>query len=120
MRTYLINLSDIPSREADEKFFSKVFLHNLEWWRYFPLSFILLTPDNIYTNTLMSWLTESYGAIFFSVMEIDIKDVGGVFPASKKYYESGGQNPFLWFQHIRSKDFIPKWEQMEKDKANPL
>lgn len=111
MRTYLINLSNIPSSEADGKFFKKVFEEKLEWWRYFPLSFILLTPDNIYTNTLTTWLFDSYGAIFFTVMEIQIKDIGGIFPAPKEYYEKDGKNPFAWFTEINKPDFVPKWEK---------
>lgn len=118
MRTYQINLSHIPSQESDSKFFNKVLKHNFEWWRYYPLSFILLTPDNIYTNTLISWITESYGPIFFTVIEIDIKDVGGIFPASQEYYKAGGQNPFEWFYRIRDPKFIPKWEREKQKEDN--
>ena len=119
MRTYLINLIDIPSENADEKFFKKVHEHKLEWWRYFPLSFLLLTPDDIYTNTLTSWLVECYGAIFCAVIEIDIKDVGGIFPAYNVKEEitkdnlKNIPNPFAWFSHIKNPNFIPKWKREE-------
>lgn len=120
MRTYLINLIDIPSETADKKFFDKVRSHNFEWWRYFPLSFILLTPDNIYTNTLTSWLVECYGVIFFTVMEIDIKDIGGLYPAYEIKNDdvknaNNIPNPFTWFHIIKDPKFVPKWERVKKD-----
>lgn len=124
MRTYLINLIDIPSESADKKFFDKVKKHNFEWWRYFPLSFILLTPDDIYTNTLTAWIAECYGTIFFSVMEIDIKDVGGIFPAfgiKKEDIEKDINkipNPFSWFYIIRDPKFVPKWERVKSETSS--
>lgn len=114
MRFYLINLSEIPSESCDKKFFKKVFDNKLEWWRYFPLSFILATPDDLYTNTLSSWILNSYGAIFFTVIEIDIKDVGGAFPTKFEYFKKGGVNPFDWFKMIRAPKYIPKWEKEKK------
>lgn len=112
---------DIPSQDADKKFFDKIHEHNLEWWRYFPLSFILLTPDDIYTNTLTSWLLECYGPIFFTVMEIDIKDVGGMYPVygAKNIEIDNIPNPFAWFRIIKDPKFKPKWELVKtKDSEN--
>ena len=63
----------------------------------------------------MNWVLESYGTIFFTVIEIDIKDFGGVFPRYK-YEKMGDIDPFTWFNNIRSKDFIPRWEKVgERD-----
>ena len=115
MRFYLILLSEIHNQTADEKFFKQVFSKKWEWWRYFPLSIILATPQDVYTNTLIAMLTESYGPSFFTVMEIDIKDVGGVMPGNKKDLEKG-KTPLSWFYHLRDPKYIPKWER-ENDKA---
>lgn len=106
-------LSDIKDKSNDEKFSKFVTENEFDYWRYTALNWILLTPDTVSTNQLITQITDSYGAIFQCVLEININDVGGVFP-HKKGEVPEGWSPFLWFHKIKSPDFIPRWEKEKK------
>jgi len=113
MRTYVISLSDLPSKEADQKFLDFIEKSKFEWWRYIPTTIVLATPDSISTNFLLSILTDCYGTLFFLVFEVNINDVGGVFPISKEIMDNMPKDwsPVFWFDSLKSKDYIPKWEK---------
>ncbi|WGQ15562.1 hypothetical protein [Sphingobacterium faecium] len=113
MRIYLVTISDIPSFESDEKFKDFIVENKYEWWRYMPLVWALATPDSVTTNSLIAKITECYGAIFSFVLEIDVKDVGGVYPASKEMVENmpKGWTPFEWFAKVRDPNYVPSWNR---------
>jgi hypothetical protein len=121
MKTYIIILSDVKEEDCDIKFAKFVNDNRFEYWRYTALNWILLTPDSISTNQIITKITESYGPIFQCVLEIDINDVGGLFP-HKKGSVPKGWSPFLWFKKMKDPNFIPNWEkertQDEKVKIN--
>ncbi|WP_343524385.1 hypothetical protein [Pedobacter sp.] len=112
MRLYSIILGDILIPENDKKFSDFVMQKRFDYWRYTPLHWILLTPDDVFTNQLVHDVYKAYGNIVFCVLEISIKDVGGMFPmygnipASKNLW-----TPFHWFENIKRPDFVPKWLQ---------
>ncbi len=110
MRTYLIILGHIPSEEHDKKFFSIVTENKFDYWRYTAFNWILATPDTISTNFLISKITEAYGAVFTCVMEIDIRDVGGIFPTNEPVTNQSW-TPFQWFHKIKDPKFVPAWEK---------
>lgn len=116
MRYYIIILSELDSKDNDQKFADIIDNNKWEWWRYTALNWILATPDSVSTNQIINYAFEAYGPSFITALEITINDVGGIFPASKEYYESGGKNPFLWFNEIRDPKFIPRWEREKKEK----
>jgi len=116
MRTYIIILSNIPNEESDNKFGKYINDNKLDYWRYTPLNYIILTPDFITTTVLILELRNAYGSMFLSVLEIDIKDVGGIFPSNSEF---DGWTPFQWFKKIRDPKFIPRWEK-EKIKGSNI
>ncbi|MBB2951952.1 hypothetical protein [Sphingobacterium sp. JUb56] len=112
MRIYLVTIS-APSNEADEKFMKFIEDKNLEWWRYMPTVWGLATPDTLSTNEILFKVQACYGTTFSFVLEVEIKDVAGMFPMSKEMKDSvpEGWSPFTWFSNIRDKTFVPKWEK---------
>lgn len=114
MRTYIVILSDIPNQSCDYKFANRINESKFEWWRRTPLCWVIATPDIVSTNQIISIVVESYGPIFSTVLEVSIKDVGGVYPSTKKEIKD---IPFAWFNIIKDKNFIPSWEkETKKDK----
>jgi hypothetical protein len=109
MRLYLITLSNINAVESDLTFAEYVNKNKFDYWRYFALNWILLTPDKISTNMLITEMVKAYGTIAFYVMEINIKDIGGVFPMNGE--PPKGWTPFNWFSEIINPEFIPRWEK---------
>lgn len=114
MRTYIIILSDIPSKAADLKFATYVENNKFEFWRYTPLNWILLTPDTVSTNMINAAVVEAYGPIFSCSLEVKINDFAGIMPTKKEINEA--MNPFRWFRAIKEPAFIPRWEK-EKEKT---
>lgn len=114
-RIYNIILTNLVSEEADSKFANIIKDNNFEWWRYTPLTWILITPINVSTNQIIKYVLDSYGTSTFScVLEIDINDFGGVMPQfiTKDSPQSvKATTPFTFFQKIASSDFTPKWEK---------
>lgn len=115
MRTYIIILSDIKGKDSDKKFSEFVHENKFDYWRYTSLNWVLLTPDTVSTNKLVSELTKAYGSIFQCVLEVSINDIGGVFP-HKKGEVPEGWSPFNWFHQIKKPDFIPRWEKEAENK----
>lgn len=115
MRTYIIILSDIKSNDSDSKFSKFVNENKFDFWRYTALNWILLTPDSVSTNDLTIKIRECYGVIFQCVLEININDVGGIFPTSKENIEDA-KIPFQWFYKIKEPNFVPRWEKESKTK----
>lgn len=113
MRFYIIILSDIPDQECDFKFAKKIQECKFEWWRRTALNWILATPDKVSTNEITSYVVESYGLIFSTILEVNINDVGGVYPTIKSKIEEG--TPFDWFRRIKDPSFIPAWEKNTDD-----
>lgn len=105
MRIYILILSDIESRENDEAFSKIVNENKWEWWRRTALTWILATPDSVSTNEILNYAMQSYGATFLTVLEVNINDVGGMYP-SKGLPDN---IPFLWFDKIRDPNFVPRW-----------
>jgi len=116
MRTYIIILGDIISEKSDNTFAAYVKENKFDWWRYTALNWILLTPDSVSTNMLVAEILKHYGAVFQCVLEINVNDVGGLFPTitNKGSNDSNIANPFSWFQEIKRPNFIPSWEKAKQ------
>jgi hypothetical protein len=114
MRTYIIILSEIKDQVSDKKFSDFINENKFDYWRYTAFNFILLTPDTVSTNQLVAKITESYGVNFQCVLEININDVGGLFPTNNPNIIT----PFQWFHEIKKPSFIPRWEKEKETNSD--
>lgn len=111
MRFYLVMLNDLGDGKEDLMFRDYIMENNFEYWRYYAYSWILATPKSVSTNDILMKMIDCYGSVFSTVIEISINDVAGIFPSANKEL-----NPFSWFNEIRKKDYIPKWEKVKTEK----
>ncbi|WP_413534126.1 hypothetical protein [Empedobacter brevis] len=112
-RIYSVNLSDINSEKDDQNFFNKIIEKKFDWWRYFPLNWVIITPYEVSTNDIILLLSECYNNTFFSVFEINIKDIGGVMPGNKATLDKSIkiESPLEFFYKIKAPDFKFNWEK---------
>lgn len=107
MRTYIVILSAIPNKAADEKFAAYIEKNKFDFWRYTALTWIVITPDNVSTNMLNAAVYEAYRVPFVCCLEVTINDVAGIWATSNDPL----LNPFQWFKTIKERGYVPRWEK---------
>ncbi|AJA67304.1 hypothetical protein MYRA21_0060 [Myroides sp. A21] len=108
-RIYNVVLTDIRNIEDDYKFSKFIEDKRLNWWRYSPLCWILVTPITVSTNDVLLKAVEAYGPedIIF-VFEIDINDFAGILPKVNPWKNSK-LTPFNFFNDLRDSKMKFNW-----------
>ena len=111
-KVFTVIMTDIDSYSNDVLFSQDIMEQKFEWWRYSPLNWLLLTPPTTTLKDIISFVYKSYGGDnFFCVLEIDIKDVGGIIPKDRPGVLKDGRDPFAFFENIiKSDKYKFKWE----------
>jgi len=109
MKIHLVTLSNIPSKAVDKKFKDYIDKNKFEWWRYMALVWAVATPDDVTTNDIMIAVNECYGPVFSFVIEVDVKDMAGMFPGPNSIDVPKDWNPFAWFRDVKKPEYVPRW-----------
>lgn len=112
-RVYNLILTDIENPEDDLKFLKLIQDKKYDWWRRSPLVWIIVTPIEISTNQIIVWTIECYKHNPFYVLEIDIKDFGGIefLLESESKNIDASTNQFVFFRTLVDEKYIPMWER---------